>query len=371
LAVIGIHSLFATAAIRPVAHEHDVPPPLTTHRLLTDWQFAPVVTAGLAAAAAAYLLGIVLVRRRHPSRPWPIARTGAFFAGLAVIAVATESGLAAYDDVLFWVHMWQHLLLLMVAPPLLILGEPLTLLLHASRNPVHRWAVRLLRSRPIQWVTHPLVGVSAYTVTVVVTHLTSFMNLVLTNSTVHDVEHVWYLAAGYLYFLPLLGREPIRWRLTFPLRLFLLFLAMPVDTFTGVVLLQTSYEPFPAYLGRRDWGPSLLDDLHAGGAVMWIGGDGIMLVIMLAAFVAVLAGRGRMDMGRWLESLRAARFAALGAASGVGVQPPAENTRDGAGTDTDVDQQLAAYNAYLARLHAMEEHDSRGEQHSTTTGGSS
>lgn len=313
--------------------------PLTAHTALTTWQFAPVVTIGLIVVAVGYLTLAWRVRREHPVRPWPWARTLLFLSGLGVIAIATQSSIGAYDDVLFWIHMWQHLLLLMVAPPLLVLGQPVTLILHATHNPTHTFVKRIVRSRLANVVTFPLVGVVLYIVTVVGTHLTGFMNVVLTHPVAHDMEHGLYLLAGYLYFLPLIGREPIKWKLSFPTKLFLLVLAMPVDTLTGVVLSETTHELFPAYAGRRSWGPSLVGDLHAGGAVMWIGGDAIMMVMVVALFVGVVTGRTELDAGKWLESARASRFDEL---SGVAA-PPDTNT------DAD-DARLAAYNAYLARL---------------------
>jgi putative copper resistance protein D len=268
-------------------------------------------------------------------------------AGLGVIVFATQGSVGAYDDVLFFMHMWQHLLLLMVAPPLLLVGQPVTLLLHASRNPLHTWVKRAVRSRVATAVTFPLVGVALYIGVVVGTHLTGFMNLALTNDTVHQTEHMLYLVAGYLYFLPLIGREPIRWRLSYPAQLFLFIIAMPVDTFTGVVLTQTNHAIFPAYIGRRDWGPSLVDDLHAGGAVMWIAGDGIMFVLILLLFASVARGRVQFDAGRWLEGARARRFTELAAADTA--TNAVAGQRDVTPTDED-DRQLDAYNDYLARL---------------------
>jgi len=315
-------------------------PPLTLHTALTVWRFAPVVSACLIWVAAGYGYLVWQVRREHPARPWPWARMLSFVAGLAVIAIATQSSIGAYDDVLFSMHMWQHLLLLMVAPPLLLLGQPITLVLHATHNPTHSVVKKLVRSKVVSGVTFPLVGVGLYIVTVVGTHLTNFMNLALTHPVLHDAEHGIYLLVGYLYFLPLIGREPIKWRLSFPTKLFLLIIAMPVDTFTGVVLSQTNHELFPAYAGRRNWGPSLVADLHAGGAVMWIAGDGIMLLLVVALFAGVASGRTKLDAGTWLESARANRFDEL-TSTGAGIQP----------TDTDEDdERLAAYNEYLARL---------------------
>src|SRR5579863_4652842 len=130
--------------------------------VLTQWEFAPVVTVAVGAAAALYLWGAWRVGRRHPARPWPWWRTALFLGGLLVVVLATESGIGAYDDVLFWDHMIQHLMLIMIAPPLLVLGQPVTLLLHASRNPLHTWVKRIVRSGPVSWLTWPAFGVVAY-----------------------------------------------------------------------------------------------------------------------------------------------------------------------------------------------------------------
>src|ERR1700744_6736858 len=104
-------------------------PPFSLAEVVTRWQFAPGVPAFVAVSAGLYLWGVLRVRRRHPARPWPLHRTALFLGGLAVVVIATESGIGSYDDVLFWDHMVQYLLLLMGAPPLLVLGKPCTLLL--------------------------------------------------------------------------------------------------------------------------------------------------------------------------------------------------------------------------------------------------
>src|SRR5581483_9032112 len=189
-------------------------PPISVARILTLWQFAPVVTAFAVVAAGLYLWGVYRVWRKHPVRPWPWWRTALFLAGIGTIVIATQSGVGSYDDVLFWDHMVQHLLLLMVAPPLLVVGQPATLLLHASRNPLHTWSKQVLRSRALAAITWPPFGVALYVGVIVGTHLTGFMNLVETNGAVHDGEHALYLISGYLYFLPLVGREPIRWKVS-------------------------------------------------------------------------------------------------------------------------------------------------------------
>ncbi|MBV9380506.1 MAG: cytochrome c oxidase assembly protein [Streptosporangiaceae bacterium] len=325
-------------------------PPFGWMEAVTRWQFAAIATELTVAAAALYLLGVWRVRQRHPARPWPLWRTAMFLGGLLVIVIATQSGVGTYDDVLFWDHMIQHLMLIMIAPPMLVLGQPITLLLHASRNPLHTRVKRVVRSRVAGWLTWPPFGIAAYTATIVGTHLTSFMNVVMSNGAVQGAEHLLYLVVGYLYFLPLIGREPIRWRVSYPVKLFLLFLAMPVDAFTGVVLGSASSDPF-APMEPPGRGPSTLTDVHAGGAVMWIGGAGIMFVMIMVIFFAWSRDtRPAGGMG-WLESARRANLATM--VSGSGPAPARARTRQDASVDDD--EHLAAYNAYLARLHGTTE----------------
>src|SRR5579872_6909123 len=305
----------------------EVLPPFGLAEVVTRWQFAPIITAFAVITAGLYLWGVLRVRRRHPARPWPLYRTALFLGGLVVVVIATESGIGSYDDVLFWDHMVQHLLLLMVAPPLLVVGQPATLLLHASRNPLHTWTKKVLRSRVLAAITWPPFGVALYVGVIVGTHLTGFMNLVETNTGIHDAEHALYLISGYLYFLPLIG--------------------MPVDAFTGLVLGSEGRNPFPGLAdGRPSWAPSPLSDVHIGGAVMWVGGAGIMFGLVMAVFFA-WSREKRADGGLgWLESARRSNFATLvsshqDAGNGRGLSSTAAQTRRAENVDDD--EHLAAY----------------------------
>jgi putative copper resistance protein D len=204
----------------------------------------------------------------------------------------------------------------------------------------------LVRSQAVSVLTWPPVALALYAGVIVGTHLTSLMNLVLEHRLVHDAEHLAYLFVGYVFFLPVLGSEPIRWRLSHPARLAVLALAMPVDTFTGVVLGMTSSEPFPAYTARhRAWGPSPVADLHLGGAIMWVGGDGLMLaMIVVLALAMARRGENRDGAGRWLEAARSATLAQHAAA--VGITRPETDQRP----TIDDEQHHTAYNAYRAAL---------------------
>ncbi|HLI40167.1 MAG TPA: cytochrome c oxidase assembly protein [Streptosporangiaceae bacterium] len=308
-------------------------PPLTAGDALTTWQFAPPVSAALTLAAAAYLAAARLAGRpRRPGRPvpgarspaargrrrarrWPAGRSAAFLGGLAAIAVATQGSPGVYDDVLFSAHMAQHLLLIMVAPPLLIAGRPVTLALRTARGRPRRLLRRAVRSRPLALLTWPPVSVTLYAAVVASTHLTPLMNLVLANAAVHDGEHLAYLAAGYLYFLPVIGAEPARWRMPVFGRYLLLLATMLVDTVTGAILMLEPRVPWPGYAhSGRAWGPSPLADLHAGGIVM-VGGSALVMTALAAILAVALVQAG--------DRVRAAGPGGLG-----------------------------AYNAYLGRLDA-------------------
>ena len=346
-------------------------PPFGWQAVLEQWQFAPVVTALTAILAALYLWGTWRVGRRHPARPWRWWRTAFFFAGLAVIVLATESGIGAYDDVLFWDHMVQHLMLIMVAPPLLVAGQPVTLLLHASRNPLHTWTKRVIRSRVVTFLTWPPFTLVAYAAVIVSTHLTGLITTTITHPVVHDAEHAVYLVVGYLFFLPIVGSEPIRWRLSYPIRFLMLAVAMPVDTFTGLILSMQG-TPLRATDGPAPPGsPNPLQDIHWAGAIMWVAGDALMFGLMMLVFLMwARADRGGDSSLGWLEKVRsnsfdrlvtpaspaaapaAGRTAAAAETAVVAASPAAAASQSAASAHgtIDDDEHLAAYNDYLARL---------------------
>jgi putative copper resistance protein D len=245
--------------------------------------------------------------------------------------------------------MIQHLLLIMVAPALLIHGRPLTLAMHASRNPLHTYIKRLLRSRVVTIITCPLVAVPAYAAIVVGTHLTSFNNDVVVHPSAAAAEQLAYLVVGYLYLVSGFGDEPIRWRLSRPAKMVIILLSMPIDTFTGITLLATQHAPWPAYTAQHHtWGPDPITDVHWGGAMMWIGGDTIMIALIVTALIPWISGRGiagaRM---RWIEKARRANLDSYATAL-----PNPATVRAAHGEVVDDDTRLDAYNAWLAQVAA-------------------
>lgn len=320
-------------------------PPLSGSTWLTAWQMNWLAAAVLIGLAAVYLAGVIAVSRQG-RRPWPLWRTLCFLAGLGVAGLATMSAIAVYDMALFSAHMLGHLALVMVAPPLLVLGHPMTLALHATRNPWHGRIKRLLRSKVVALWFSPPVALASYGVIIVGTHLTVLMDHIMTKPWLGQLEHVAYLAVGYQFFALAIGDEPLRWRLSMPGKMFMLALAMAVDTFTGVILLQTTRGI--AMAAEAPEGTDALAETHLGGALMWVLGDGIMALVMVV--VAMLWSRQpehrRRSRSGWLENARRSTLA------GHLTEGTAEPTPDAAHMhDVDADEQtLAGYNAWLQRL---------------------
>jgi putative membrane protein len=337
--------------------------------VLSSWTWAPVTDLAVPLGTLGYGW---LVHRLHTAslhtathdtethRRWPTGRAVSWGLAMLALVLAGNSAVAVYSDVLFWVHMAQHLLLIMVAPILLVWAQPVRLVQTALPTVGVRLE-RLLARRPVRWATAPLTGLALYSALVVLTHLTGFQQVSATHGGVRAFELAAYLACGWLFFFPLLGGELGSWSLPYLLRFLVLALGMGADTLTGVALMLTSRPLAPAYAAAHPgWGPTALLDQEAAGAIMWFGGDLLMMILMIV--VAVQWGRAGPDqqgLGRWLEGAR--RRSLLGApadgfpsaASPHGTSTDS-TTHDDPEIDIDEDQRaLDAYNAALAALHAQ------------------
>ena len=309
--------------------------PLLGTPLLTAWQLDAIAVAVLVLAAAGYATAISLAARRTPGTHWPLQRSAAFFAGLIVCGYATNGSIAVYDQVLFSAHMAGHLALVMVAPALLAAGQPLTLAL-AAASPQRRTRIeRIARGRVVSLLTAPPVALAAYAAVIVGSHLTGLMDTIMRNTWAGQVEHLVYVLVGYQFFVLIVGDEPIRWRLASPVRWLLLAIAMAVDTFTGIVLMQGTHA---VAMVPSELDVNALSDTRTGGAIMWFGGDAIMAVIMVALVVGWLRTVDRAPAATgWLEQARSATFA--------------EHTGSPVGAVDDADDQArAAYNEWLEKL---------------------
>lgn len=321
--------------------------PFSMRVLLTHWEVAWYWNLALAVITCVYLFGWARARRRHTGVPaW---RAWLFVLGSASAVVCFNSALESYSHTLFWVHMIQHLVLIMLVPILWVLGSPLTVWVRAAGGPEGRVA-RALRSGPADVLFFPFTGLALYTAVIVATHLTSFMNDMVQHMWLHNLEAVLYLVAGLVFFWPILGNEPLRRRLPHPLRILILFLGMAPDTVVGIVLMQATHPLFPAYgINRPSWAPSLVRDLYLGGGVMWFYGDMLMMCCILGVAGVWLTHRANnATAGAWLEGIRRSTMAGQAALAGSGSAIDESTDLD------DDDAALEAYNQMLQNLNERE-----------------
>jgi putative membrane protein len=312
------------------------PTPPTAATVWSTWAWSPIADVMVVVAVVGYLS--LALRHRRRGHPWPsLAIVSAVAAGI-ILVLTLDGALGVYGHHLFWVHMLVHLLLIMIVPALVVWAQPLRLL-HEAGGPRVRAAIDAAGANPLcrllisPWLTVPL-----YAGVIVLTHLTGFQQAMTQHTWIHDTETMLYLVSGYLLLLPLIGDELTPKPPPHLLRFVVLALCMGPDTLVGVTLMMAGHVVAPAYANSRDWGPSALTDQSAAGAIMWFGGDGLMMILMVVVGGRwVAAGSGARSLGPWLDRIR--NQAVLG------------GEMAGAQDIDDDDVALSAYNARLAELH--------------------
>jgi cytochrome c oxidase assembly factor CtaG len=213
---------------------------------------------------AVLALGYLAAARRTP---WPARRAIAFVLGCAALYAASlgDSTLPA--------HMAEHLVLMMVAPPLLLAGAPVRLMLRTlPPGGPRRRAGRVLHA--LRFLAAPPVAFVLFGAAILATHLTPFFDAAVRHPGLHALEHLVYLTAALLFWAPIIGVDPIP-RVGWLGRALMLLGSMPVMSFVGVLLEQATSPRYSSY-------PNLAQQRTAG-ALMWVGSSAIA-----AAFTIVL-----------------------------------------------------------------------------------
>ncbi len=265
----------------------------TAASLLFGWTWESIPTLAIVGTVAWWLWAVRRVGAAHPRNPVPGRRTVAFLAGMLALAFALVSGIERYDTSLFSIHMVQHVLLMLVAAPLLALAAPVTLVLRVSSAQTRRrWLLPLLHSRVVRFLAHPVVAWVMFAGTMWATHFSPLFNASLEDPVVHDLEHLLFLSGALLFWWPAVALDPAPWRMSHPARVGYLFTQMTQNTFLAVVILNATTVLYPHYATLvRPWGISALEDQRLAAGIMWIAGD----AIFLTAILAVVAGWMRAE----------------------------------------------------------------------------
>jgi putative membrane protein len=229
----------------------------------------------------------------------PRRRTAAFLLGMLALAFALASGIERYDTSLFSVHMIQHVLLMLVAAPLIALAAPITLILRLSAPATRkRWILPVLHSRILRVIAHPVVAWTMFAAMMWGVHFSPLFNASLEDPLVHDLEHALFLGGALLFWWPAVALDPAPYRLSHPARIVYVFLQMTQNTFLAVAILNATVVLYPHYATLvLPWGISPLDDQRLAAGIMWIAGDAIFLTAILALVLGWMRAEAR-DLAR-------------------------------------------------------------------------
>jgi putative membrane protein len=221
----------------------------------------------------------------------PAWRLGAFLAGILSVWIAIGSPLDAFDEVLLTVHMMQHLLLMAVAPPLILLGAPALPLLQGLPQSVARKVVGpFLRWGLVKWFGHfisnPAICWFAAIFALIAWHVPAIFDLALRLNWLHVVEHVCFLATGVLFWWPVVQPWPSspRW-LRWSIPPYLFCATLPCDVLSGFLafcdrVVYSSYLSAP-----RVFDISPLQDQQCAAALMWVA---VTIIFLVPAIIVTL-----------------------------------------------------------------------------------
>ncbi len=263
------------------------------------WNLEPSILVPIALAALWYALGVIKVWSRagrgHGVRRWQACL---FAGGLFSLIVALVSPLDSLAASLFSAHMSQHMILILVAAPLLAISAPLPAFLWALPTPashaIGRWWRRASAVRRIwEGVSHPAIAWVLAALALWIWHLPALYQATLRSETLHGVEHLIFLGSAMLYWWTCIYPRS-RGRLAYGVGILSLFGMILQSSALGALITLAPQPWYPAYAATaRAWGMTPLDDQQLAGLVMWVPGGLVYLFAASAMFVAWLGALER------------------------------------------------------------------------------
>lgn len=257
-----------------------------------------IVSLLLASMALLYLRGWLRLRTTLPHLV-SSAQVAAFLTGVLLVWLAVASPIAGLDHQLLSVHMVQHLLLMAIAAPLILLGAPGCVLLHTLPKSLFRGAAsRVLKPAPVsrleRVVSNSVFCWLAGTLTVIGWHVPAVFELAHHSDWWHAIEQATFFLAGLLFWWPVVRPWPAtsqgaRWSV--PLYLFLA--TLPCDALSAY-LVFCDHVVYRSYLtASRLLDLSPLQDQQWAGTLMWVGITFIYVLPAVAIILQLLSMRSR------------------------------------------------------------------------------
>ena len=262
---------------------------VTPGEVWSSWSPDPTVILVLVTAGLAYGVGVRRLWSRARRRGVSLRRVVAFYGGLLSVGVALLSPIDSLGETLFSAHMVQHLILVLLAPPLLVYGAPLTPCALALPGALRRTVHSLGRSRAVVVADRTITSlVLAGAIQLVVMwgwHLPSTYQAAIEHALVHVAEHLSFLVAGTLFWSlvisPPRARQP-----GYGGRLFLVFGTALHSGVLGALLTFASIVLYPVHAaGARAWGLTPLQDQQLAGVIMWVPAGAVYFAAVCVLFV--------------------------------------------------------------------------------------
>ncbi len=254
--------------------------------VFASWSFGTPVTVVLLVTLAIYVRGWLAGRHLvHSSLDF--TRLAAFVGGLLAVFVALSSPLNSFDSFFLAAHMTQHLLLIAIAPPLLLLGKPfLPILRGLPRSFVKEALGPFLTCGPLRRVGEIVTSLPfawlAAALSTVLWHIPRLYELALSFPTWHGIQHACFFWTGVLYWWPVIKQMPGKDR--YPEWAFIPYLLFAdiVNTALSAYFIFSGAVLYPSYQTVRLAGFSSQNDQALAGCIMWVPGS---LVYLIPAFV--------------------------------------------------------------------------------------
>ncbi len=271
---------------------YPLPPEPQFSSWFTEWRFDWLWVAFAVLAGAAYLIGVVKLRRRGDK--WSVLRTVSWIAGLLALVYITSGGPAVYGAVTFSAHMIEHMALMAIAPLFLAIGSPVSLALQAlaprrdgSRG-IREWILVMVHSWFSKIVTHPLFAAANFSGSLILFYYSPAFDLAMKYHVGHELMIVHFTLTGYIFVQSMIGADPLPTRAPYPLRLLLLLATMAFHAFFGVSLMMSTALLSGDYFGNmgRPWGDGALVDQQTAGGIAW--GIGEFPTLLIALGVAYM-----------------------------------------------------------------------------------
>jgi putative membrane protein len=237
------------------------------------------------AAIALYLRSVHLYNCRFPGRAFPAYRTASFVIGTLLLTGVVLPPFDALADRSFAWHMLQHVVMILIAPPLLLLGAPLLLAVAVPPPRVARRISAFANSRFGHALFAPITAWLLYVAVLWASHFSSLYELALEHPAMHVFEHALYFGSALLFWGAVIQVGYVPRAVSYPVRMFYLFLAIPQGAFLGFAINASTRVLYPHYLHYAS-NVAVVADQHAGGDAMWIlGGFVLFVAFMLTASV--------------------------------------------------------------------------------------